>query len=47
MGSHRYRFAEEDGTQSPPSVWMTRAAITALIVGVAGFAHIFYGFKFI
>ena len=45
MGTHRYRFAEDDAPQ-PPSVWITRAAITAIIVGAAGFAHIFYGFKF-
>jgi hypothetical protein len=46
MGSQRIRFAYEDEHRPPTSVWVTRALITSLIVGTAGVAHIFFGFRF-
>lgn len=45
MGSHRYRFVEDEEPRPPASVWVTRAVITSLIIGAAGAAHIFFGFK--
>jgi hypothetical protein len=46
MGSNRFRFIEEEEPPPPPSVWVTRAVVTGLILGIAGAAHILLGFRF-
>ncbi|GEM_PF-3290896 len=46
MGSHRFRFVEENEPPPSPNVWVTRAVITSLIVGAASAAHILLGFRF-
>ena len=46
MRTYRFRFVEESEPQPQPSVWITRAVITSLIVGAASAAHILLGFSF-
>ena len=46
MGSQKIRFVEDDESRPPASVWVTRAVITSLMVGAAGVAHIFFGYRF-
>ena len=46
MGAHRFHFAdEENGHRPPPKVWVTRAVIVGLLVGLGGAAHIIFGMR--
>ena len=46
MGAQRFRFSDDDERQRPPpKVWITRAVIVGVLVGLGGAAQIILGFR--
>ena len=46
MGANRFHFADDERKNPPPaSVWMTRAVIAGVIVGIAAATHIMMGWR--
>ena len=46
MGANRFHFADEDDKKRPePRIWVTRAAIAGIMVGIASAAHLLFGFR--
>ncbi len=46
MGASRFHFANADENKRPePKIWVTRAVIAGLLVGLASAAHIIYGLR--